>query len=137
MDDVLKRIREFHGHLGPFAALGFRMGRIANSKLGEKPFCKSARALTGTTRPMSCLIDGVQLSSGCTLGKGNIEVEEAGAAQVIFTDNDGRYLMISVKQSVLDRIRTECTKENEEALAAELFYLNDEELFDIDESSAN
>jgi formylmethanofuran dehydrogenase subunit E len=137
MDDILKRIKDFHGHLGPFAALGYRMGQIANLRFGDDPFGKSARALTGTTRPLSCLVDGVQLSSGCTLGKGNIEVEDVGTAQVIFTDNDGKFLMIAVKQDIIDKINNECTKKNEEALAAEFFELGDDELFDINESTSN
>jgi formylmethanofuran dehydrogenase subunit E len=134
MDEDLTRLKDFHGHLGPFAALGYRMGQVANRILGTEPFGKSARALTGTAPPVSCLIDGVQLSSGCTLGKGNMEVEDVSGAQVIFTDNDGKYITVAVKQHILDRINDECSKENEEALAAELYSLGDDELFDIDES---
>jgi formylmethanofuran dehydrogenase subunit E len=130
----LEEIKKFHGHLGPFAALGYRMGQIANRKLGEDPHVKRARALTGTTPPVSCLVDGVQLSSGCTLGKGNMEVEDVGEPQVIFTDNGGKYLMITIKSKILERIKVEGSKENEEALAAELFGLADDELFDIDEN---
>ena len=135
MNETLVRIKEFHGHLGPYAALGYRMGLIANKRFGPDPFGKKARALTGTVTPVSCMIDGVQLSSCCTLGKGNIEVAEEGTPKVIFTDKEGiNTLAISVKSGILDRIRGEMTWESGEQLAIELFELPDDELFDIEEN---
>ena len=134
MDEILKLINDFHGHIGPYVVLGYRMGRLANKKMGDDPFRKTARVMTGTTPPISCLVDGVQLSSGCTLGKGNIEVEDAGEARVIFTDNEARYLMISLRSDIQDKIETEMTRENAENMAKCLLEFSDEELFEIEEA---
>lgn len=50
------------------------MGRYALQKLGDNPFAIKASVYCSGTTPQSCLADGVQLGSGCTLGKGNIEI---------------------------------------------------------------
>lgn len=84
-EDILARIEDFHGHLGPYALLGFRAGQLALARLGAKGhFDLEARVWSGSRPPLSCFADGVQLGSGCTTGKGNLRVEpdEAGLAAV-------------------------------------------------------
>jgi hypothetical protein len=44
--------------------------------LASKDFDLAAHVHSPLEPPPSCLIDGVQLGSGCTLGKGNIRVSE-------------------------------------------------------------
>ena len=41
MDETLDLIEKFHGHLGPYVVLGYRIGLIANEKLGKDPFSKN------------------------------------------------------------------------------------------------
>ncbi len=87
-EEILTRIEDFHGHLGPYVILGFRAGQLALRSLGVVGyFDLEARVWSGTKPPLSCFADGVQLGSGCTTGKGNLTVEagEAGlAARVEF-----------------------------------------------------
>jgi formylmethanofuran dehydrogenase subunit E len=64
----------FHGHLGPFLVLGYRMGKYARRVLSEDPFLMHAVVYVPDQSPEICIADGVQLGSGCTLGKGNIEL---------------------------------------------------------------
>ena len=131
---VLDKIEKFHGHLGPYVVLGYRMGLIANGKLGADPFSKRAVVMTGTTPPISCMIDGIQLSSGCTLGKGNISVEDRNEARARFTDKEGaRYVEISLRSGIRSKLDGEMTRENVEALARRFYELADEELFEINE----
>jgi len=54
--------------------------------------------------PDSCVIDGIQTSSGCTMGKHNIEVEGQDGIAAVFTKGDKR-LNIHLRPEVLDRIR--------------------------------
>ncbi len=131
---TLEEIKKFHGHIGPYVVLGYRMGQLANERLGDDPFGKSARVLTGTKPPISCLVDGVQLSSGCTLGKGNIEVEDKGLPQVIFTEKEGGCLILTVKSDIHEKIEKEMTRENAEKMAECLLDIPDDELFEIDET---
>ena len=133
MDDTLQRIGEFHGHLGPYAVLGYRMGIAANREFGDSAFKKIARVFSGSVTPMSCMIDGIQLSSGCTMGKGNIFVEEMGEPRAIFSDKEGtRSVEISLSDEVY-RIITErmVSWENGEELAELIYSMPEDELLSI------
>jgi len=107
----LRVIEGFHGHLGPYVVLGYKMGFIANLKLGRDPFAKNAVSMTGSKPPMSCMMDGVQLSAGCTLGKGNITVEDRGEPRVVFSSKDGsRSCAIALRAEVTELIDAVDTK---------------------------
>ena len=130
-DETLRRISEFHGHLGPFVVVGYRMGEVANRLLGPDPFGKTAIALTGGKTPRSCMIDGVQLSSGCTLGKGTMAVVDQGKVACVFLSReDDRSVRITLRSDVLDRISSTPHEEMED-LARAVSDLPDKELFDI------
>ena len=73
--DLLELLRFFHGHVGPYAVLGYRIGQRAMSVLGAEKYFGMQVTVTGPkTTPYTCLIDGLQVSTGCTTGKGNIAV---------------------------------------------------------------
>ena len=130
-DEVMRRISEFHGHLGPFVVVGYRMGEVANRLLGADAFAKTSVALTGGKPPRSCMIDGIQLSSGCTIGKGAIGVIDQGeVASIFLSKEDGRQVKISLRDAKLDEISS-TSHEGMERLARELYSLTDEELFEI------
>ncbi|MDH7597701.1 MAG: formylmethanofuran dehydrogenase subunit E family protein [Methanothrix sp.] len=104
LDDMIKRGSEFHGHLGPFLVLGIRMGLAALSELsshGHKDI--SAVVRSGSRPPVSCLADGIQISTGCTLGKGNISVLQDGVPEATFYSN-GRTVSFRVRGSIVERI---------------------------------
>ncbi len=73
LEEMIERAIEFHGHLGPFLVLGIRMGLLALRELSSSGY-EGIEALvkTGNTPSLSCLLDGIQVSTGCTMGKGNI-----------------------------------------------------------------
>ena len=131
MDETLKQIEKFHGHLGPYAVIGYKMGKIANKKLGSDPFCKKAKVYTGTKPPVSCIIDGIQLSSNCTLGKGRIQVEDKNLAKVEFTSEKNEKLIISLKSKIKKEIDTTITEENMIEYSEQIYTKSDEELFEI------
>ncbi len=70
-----KETVRFHGHNGPFLALGYKLGKHLIRRLRTKGImdlkimvkCKAAK-------PFTCLIDGLQCSTFATLGKGNINI---------------------------------------------------------------
>jgi len=131
MNETLKQIERFHGHLGPYAIIGYKMGEIANKTLGSDPFSKKAVVWTGTTPPLSCIIDGLQMSSGCTLGKGNILVHQEGSPKVQFTNNDGKQIEVTLKPSIKQEIDTTVTEENIVSFSEKFYQRTDQELFDI------
>ena len=131
-EETLRRISEFHGHLGPFVVVGYRMGEVANRLLGADAFAKTAVVLTGGKPPRSCTIDGIQLSSGCTIGKGTIGVVDQGeVASIFLSKTSGRQVRISLKAERLEEI-TSTPSESMEGLARRLFSLTDEELFEVE-----
>ena len=75
--DLIPRATAFHGHLGPFLVIGLRMGLLAKRHLGfDGHFDVKVKAFTGTEPPISCVVDGLQVATGASLGKGNIEVAQ-------------------------------------------------------------
>jgi formylmethanofuran dehydrogenase subunit E len=101
LDDLIGRGILLHGHEGPFLVAGIRMGLLALDLL-ESPgyFGLAAECEAGTTPPLSCLADGIQVGSGCTVGKGNLRVTEANRPRVTFTDAGGRRLVVELRAEV-------------------------------------
>ena len=131
LNETLKKIEQFHGHLGPYAVIGYRMGLIANEKLGKDPFCKKAIIYTGTTPPLSCIVDGIQMSSGCTLGKGNLTVQSDHVPKALFSTDEGKCLEIILKEAIQEEIDTKVNDENIIEYSEKMFDKSDEELFEI------
>ena len=63
----------FHGHDGPFLAVGYRLGRYLVKEL--RPQGIMGLRITVKTRmrkPLTCVLDGLQCSTFATFGKGNL-----------------------------------------------------------------
>jgi len=131
VDDALHQIKQFHGHLGPYVVIGYMMGKFANEHLGSDPFSKSVVVRTGLAPPLSCLIDGIQISSGCTLGKGNIVVKQDGIQKACFTNKNGKRIEIFLKLNIKHEIDTTVTERNAESYSKQLFKKSNRDLFDI------
>ncbi|NVM02777.1 MAG: formylmethanofuran dehydrogenase subunit E [Candidatus Helarchaeota archaeon] len=103
-DDLVKNATAFHGHLGPFLIIGLRMGLLAREKLKPKEI-HSLKAIVKTKlkAPYSCIIDGIQVSSLCTLGKNNISVLESDILEAVFESKTNK-IKISVKDEVVNKI---------------------------------
>ena len=128
-DSFLKKAASFHGHLGPHLVLGLKMGLLAKNLLQGDPFNMRAEIHTQKTPPQSCILDGVQFSSGCTLGKGNIKVKEDSEIYGIFF-KDSQKIMIKAHPQIIKNIK-KVPRENLEEHAYNLFAMKDCELFDV------
>jgi formylmethanofuran dehydrogenase subunit E len=60
-------------------------GAYARKELAASPFDLRARVFCPAGTPYTCFVDGVQFSSGCTMGKGNIVHRRARRCRVEFT----------------------------------------------------
>lgn len=126
----LERAKEFHGHLGPFLVLGLRLGEEALRRLGgEKYFGLTATVFSPIQPPERCMVDGIQLSTGCTFGKGNIELIPSRRL-VLFLQRENRGVRLEVKEEVLEKIKRWLKEEGEEKAVENLLSLPVEELFD-------
>ena len=65
---------EFHRHLGVFSIVGAKMGIKARGIFGVTADQLEAYSFAGTKPPYSCLNDGIQVSTGATLGMGTIQI---------------------------------------------------------------
>ena len=103
---MVERGTQLHGHLGPFLVAGIRMGLLALRELGSGGyFGLRAESEAGSTTPLSCLNDGVQIGSGCTAGKGNLRVVSEDGPRVRFTSDDGRWITIELRSEVENSFR--------------------------------
>ncbi|MGQ9542839.1 MAG: formylmethanofuran dehydrogenase subunit E family protein [Candidatus Bathyarchaeia archaeon] len=76
---LLRRAKDFHGHMGPFLAIGVRAGftglQILNVGRGD-PNVRATVWLRYST-PFSCVADGVQVSTGCTYGNKRLIIRDS------------------------------------------------------------
>ncbi len=110
----LENLARFHGHIGPYAVVGYKMGLLAVERLAPKKHsAMKCIVKTGTKPPLSCIIDGIQFSSSCTLGKGNISVVDEGKAEAVF-ECAGKKLTIKLRDEIRNKIDAEMSHEKEE-----------------------
>jgi hypothetical protein len=75
--------RRFHGHLGPWLALGMKIGQEAMTVLSARPhFGTRVHVRCRLAPPVSCLVDGLQWMTGATYGKRNLIAEEAETVHI-------------------------------------------------------
>lgn len=129
----LKSAKGFHSHLGPLLVVGLKMGEALTKELGDTPFSFSIVSYTGSEPPISCIIDGLQLSTPCTVGNGGILIHPEGKAKVEGR-MDERRILLSLREEIAREIKTNCTPENEEELALRIWKMTPEELFDYEAS---
>ncbi len=90
MDErTLEMAVSFHGHLGPYLALGLRIGQLAIDTLrARKHFGIRVIVHCPPQPPASCLVDGLQVATGATYGKRNIELHPSDGIVVHFFNTD-------------------------------------------------
>jgi len=132
MKDLLEEGVKFHGHLGPFLILGLKAGLFANEILGKNCFEVYATVETEPSPPFSCILDGIQVATGCTMGKRNIELKRGKRLSVTFTRGEKR-LKISLKDEVLSALKNMNSKEESEGKAKILINQPFHELFNIEQ----
>ncbi|OGF68007.1 MAG: hypothetical protein A2Y62_20415 [Candidatus Fischerbacteria bacterium RBG_13_37_8] len=130
-DTLLSTAIAFHGHLGPYLVLGLRAGLHANQVLGKEPMQTKAIIKTHSAPPQSCFADGVQLTTGCTLGKGNISLIDAEGLSVHFQQNDKSITCILKAEIIAEMSSLPQKEEAWEAFAKKLYTQPIEELFDM------
>ncbi len=93
-NDDLRDAIQFHGHLCPGLALGYRIAKAALRELdAERP---SDEELVAIVENDSCAVDAVQFITGCTFGKGNFIFRDYGKhVYTFFNRKTGKGIRIS------------------------------------------
>lgn len=129
--DELTGAAAFHTHLGPFLVVGLRMGRVVTRELGSEPFTIRIRAHTGTAPPYSCLVDGIQYVTPCTVGNGGVEVTGT-RRMAIDAECRGARLEVRLRRTLLESIERECTEENQEEFARRIWEMPEDQVLEIE-----
>ncbi|MFH1294901.1 MAG: formylmethanofuran dehydrogenase subunit E family protein [Candidatus Aenigmatarchaeota archaeon] len=103
-EQALERITQFHGHGGPWAALGYKAGETARMILSpEKIKDLKVHARLKYDIPYSCFLDGLQVGSCCTIGKKNLTFSDGDVPVSEFTMN-GVGFILEIRPDVIDKI---------------------------------
>ncbi|MFA6350098.1 MAG: formylmethanofuran dehydrogenase subunit E family protein [Candidatus Omnitrophota bacterium] len=119
----LKEAIKFHGHLGPYLVLGLLAGWQGVRSLGcKRHFGLEVKVWGADKKPKSCLIDGLQLSTGATFGKGNIKKIKAPAIKILIRDCvNNKQIVLRLKRQLICRLSRANTHILAERLAKEIY----------------
>ena len=134
-EDLIENAVRFHGHLGPFLILGLKAGLFANEILGKDYFETRVIVETEDTPPCSCVVDGLQFTTGCTMGKGNIELKRGQSLHMVFTKGK-KGLKLSLKGAILRSLKDTCSNKERRETALLTSKRPIQELFDISVESS-
>ncbi|WP_300409102.1 FmdE family protein [Lagierella sp.] len=119
-NEIWKKCVEFHGHECPGLAIGVRASLIAKEMMNldfsndEENVC--------ITENDACGVDGVQVITGCTLGKGNLLYKDTGKMAFTFISRKtGEAIRFILKDLPKDLSKEETQNFILEAPAEEVF----------------
>jgi formylmethanofuran dehydrogenase subunit E len=92
----LERAAAFHGHLCAGVALGVRAAHVALRELGPNTAGNNLYAVVETAM---CAVDGIQVVTGCTFGRGSLIHHDYGKNVFTFVRRaDGRALRLALRR---------------------------------------
>jgi formylmethanofuran dehydrogenase subunit E len=127
----IRQAAKFHGHLGPYLVLGLICGEVLlKAACAKKHFGIKVLVSGAAHKPKSCIIDGLQLSTGATFGKGNI-FKHAGQTVRIKLRNleNGKEAQILFKPALKQRLNSLGSHRDSEAFARKILKMNRSDLF--------
>ncbi len=104
----LEEAVKMHGHKGPWLVLGYKAGLRALELLkpeNEHDLICVVRCPLRT--PYTCSVDGIQASTGCTLGKMSIRVENSDTVEFTFFNKRKKSsLSLRLRESAREKIES-------------------------------
>jgi formylmethanofuran dehydrogenase subunit E len=99
MDEEFKKAAEFHGHVCPGLAMGYRVTKYVKE---HYPRSKDEE-LVAIVENKSCSVDAIQDVLGCTYGKGNLVTKDFGKQAFTFYSRDqDKALRIYFKDNIFE-----------------------------------
>jgi pyrimidine-specific ribonucleoside hydrolase len=104
---------ELHRHLGVFAIIGVKMGIRAREYFATGVDEFRVTTFTGSTPPLSCMNDGIQVSTGATPGHGLLTVSSDTLTRPVaeFTYQK-RKIRLTLKPEIANKISSELKEIN-------------------------
>ncbi|UWG98493.1 FmdE family protein [Dehalobacter sp. DCM] len=113
---------EFHGHVCPGLAIGYRAAVIAKEKMDVR--FSSDEEIVCVTENDACGVDAIQVLTGCSIGKGNLIYRGTGKmAFSFFNRKDGESLRLVLKSFQGEMTREERKDYILNAPAEEVFHV--------------
>jgi len=134
---IIRKAADFHGHLGPFLVLGVRMGLIGVRELGVKVNDEKLRVtvMSNYSVPFSCVIDGIQVATRCTVGNKRLRVKNSSGIVAKFELQNGEQVTVTVNPATFNKLKNKLPENVSEEELRELALLvasmPEEELFII------
>jgi len=133
---MIDKAQKLHGHLGPFLVIGVRMGMIAKKALSvaddQCGFLK-ASVKVPLFPPFSCLLDGIQASTSCTVGNQRLTIENSEEICVSFAkQNAAGTVKITLKPEVAEELKKRLSEDAlTEEFALKIAGLPENQVFNI------
>jgi formylmethanofuran dehydrogenase subunit E len=131
---LLEKARDLHGHLGPFLVVGVRAGLrgLRELQTRKENLDVSATARLIYSVPYSCILDGIQVATGCTIGNQRLKFENSTNLTIQFWSKAGRTATITILPEAVEELRRELVRElSSEEVAYKAASLAEEELFKV------
>ncbi len=134
--DVVEFARKLHGHVGPYLVIGLRMGIAAKKALNildTESTLLRAEVSVPMYPPFSCLLDGVQVSTTCTIGNQRLQIKNSKIIQATFTkENSSKIVKIKLAKPFREEI-DQRHKQNllDEPYAWKIAEVPENQLFDL------
>ncbi len=101
--------RKLHGHIGPYLVIGLKMGAAAKKALNISEIESThlrAEVAVPLYPPFSCLLDGIQVSTTCTIGNQRLSIKNAKSIQATFTkENDSKIVKIKLTKQFSEQLK--------------------------------
>ncbi|MEM0005803.1 MAG: FmdE family protein [Ignisphaera sp.] len=103
--ELIEKARRLHGHICPFLVLGLRMSEMAMERLGVSRAGvveTIEEELIAVVEVNNCLVDGVQIATGCTFGNNSLIYLDLGKnAVVLFRRGRSRGIRVYIDSEKL------------------------------------
>jgi len=133
---IIEYARKLHGHLGPYVVIGVRMGTAAKKalKIGDEEAAHlTAEVSVPLHPPFSCLLDGVQVSTTCTVGNRRLQFKNAKNVKAVFSSQKAaKTVKITLTKQFREQLEQKKKQDKlDEAFAWEIAELPENQLFDV------
>jgi formylmethanofuran dehydrogenase subunit E len=131
---AIKEAERLHGHLGPFLVIGVILGRTAQ-KIFDMNRAVEATVRTPLKTPFSCVIDGVQASTQCTVGNQRLKIIDSPKqiSASFQTENPTKALTLTVNSKIIDELLNKISKgASSEELAWQIARTPEQQLFTVE-----
>lgn len=112
--EIFEKAADFHGHLGPFLVIGVRMGLVGLRNLGVSQDVRQLLIMASLPLrvPFSCIIDGLQVTTKCTVGNRRLSIKDSAKIQAEFARNDnGQKIVVALNEAVFKKLKPQLLQE--------------------------